>query len=174
MPNNTSKIILIGAIIILAFAVAYLSRSHELQTFPKPDTVSPASTTVSTSAEPLPCALSFENIKEGDSVEFPLEIRGTIDNSNASIDCRWVMFEGQAGIAQLYYDNAGLGWDPVGKPEIVRVENWMATSSPFSVTMNYSNQGRGMTSGTKFKIRFNEENPSGEDGQIYDLPVVLK
>lgn len=178
--NKTPKTTLILAVIIFVVAVWYMSQPHTLQRINPSQESNTATEQASgytqkeNQQDPTPCALSFENVKPGDTVTFPLEIQGTIDNSMAETGCRWVMFEGQAGTAQLYYDNAGLGWDPIGKPEIVKVENWMSVNSPFSVTINYANQGRGMPSGTKFKIRFSEENPSGEQSQSYDLPVTLK
>lgn len=178
--TQTPKTTLLLAIAIFTIAVWYMSQPHTLHKIDLSQNTDISAEQIfengdmTNQQDPTPCALSFKNINPGDTVTFPLEIRGTIDNSAVETGCRWIMFEGQAGTAQLYYDNAGLGWDPIGKPEIVKVENWMSVTSPFSVTINYTNQGRGMSSGTKFKIRFTEENPSGEESQSYDLPVILK
>lgn len=182
--KNTPKTTLILALIILGFAIYYLSQPHTLITTHlqgevlqdnMEEIVTPELTNKIVMNTQTHCALQVTSVKPYAEVTFPIEITGMIDNRNAQKGCRWITFEGQAGTAQLYYDNAGLSWDPIGKPETIDVGDWMSPTTPFKVVMSYTNQGRGMKSGTKFMIRFHEEDPSGNtQGQMYDLPVVLK
>lgn len=120
------------------------------------------------------CGLIIESPKAGDKITFPITVTGRIDNSRAP-HCGWTMFEGQAGLAQLYIDNAGLGWDPIGKLSIITVEDSMSQETRFTTTIDFNNKGVGFKSGTKFHIRLTEDDPSGEARvQIIDLPVELK
>ena len=181
--KNTPKTTLILAVVILGFAIYYLSQPHTLITTHLQKEIQPEEQSMITETQKekivmntqAHCALQVTSVKPYAAVTFPIEITGMIDNRNAQKGCRWITFEGQAGTAQLYYDNAGLSWDPIGKPETIDVGDWMSPATPFKVVMSYTNQGRGMKSGTKFMIRFHEEDPSGNtQGQMYDLPVVLK
>ncbi|MEN9604563.1 MAG: hypothetical protein RJB39_248 [Candidatus Parcubacteria bacterium] len=194
-PSPSSNIItLILCIAIIAVGVFYFIRRNDAITITNtltatstttiaPTEVIPATTTETVATSGLIivsdhtqiCGLQIESPKPNSKITFPLTVTGTIDNTKATEGCRWTMFEGQAGIAQLYVDNAGLGWDPVGQVFIVAAEDWMTTKTKFKTTIEFNNKGVGFKSGTKFRIRFTEEDPSGMNKtQVVDLPVELQ
>lgn len=192
--KNISQTIFVLIVIILIIILYQLSKSEiTISPLPTPTSTSTVATstatstpvgttTVATSTVVVSitpqlnnvCAFTVYYPKPNAAVTFPLEVRGVIDNSG-NPDCQWTTFAGQAGDAQLYYDNAGLSWDPIGPAATIKAEKFNEAVTPFSVTLNYTNKGVGMKSGTKFLIRFNEENPKGGQAvKMLDLPVVLK
>lgn len=144
-------------------------------------TTTQSSPTPTTSPTPIgssgKCGLIVTSIQPNTQVSFPLTIQGTIDNSNSqNLGCSWQMFEGQAGLAQLYYNYENSGWKPIGVSSHVQVSDWTATRTSFSTTLNFNNGGIGIPGGTPMKISFTEENASGIPGaaDIFDLSVVLR
>ena len=191
--KNISQTIFVLIVIILIIILYQLAKS-EITISPAPTptststvatstaTSTPVSTTTAATSTVVSitpqfnasCAFQVYYPKASLPVTFPLEVRGLIDNSG-SPDCQWATFAGQAGDAQLYYDNTGLSWDPIGPAVTIKAEKFNELVTPFSVTLNYTNKGVGMKSGTRFLIRFSEENPKGgRPVQIFDLPVILK
>lgn len=139
---------------------------------------SPAPTAAPSPYSPMSagkCGFSATAPISGAVVGFPLTVTGFVDNSNRqNLGCSWQMFEGQAGIAQLYYNYGNRGWNQVGAPVPVRVSDWTAVKTSFSVTLNFSNDGIGLPIGTPMKIVFTEENASGLPGaDTFELPVVF-
>jgi hypothetical protein len=95
-------------------------------------------------------------------VKFPLTVTGTVNNTNyQEVGCSWGMFEGTAGIAQLYYNNNNSGWKTIGASVQVRVADWTKTNTTFTATLDFNNSGIGLGPNTPMKIVFTEENPSG-------------
>lgn len=120
-------------------------------------------------------ALTVTSISQSARVAFPVSVKGVINNDNSKDGCSWQMFEGQAGTAQLYFNADDKGWNKVGASVPVNVENWMATSSPFSVTLTFNNSGIGLPSGTPMRIEFVEEDASGSgNSATIEFPIVLK
>jgi hypothetical protein len=121
------------------------------------------------------CGLTVNSHSPDSKVKFPLKIRGTIDNSSAKQSkCFWQMFEGQAGVAQTYFKDAGGEWKKLGESKPVMVDDWMSVSSIFNVSLNLNNEGIGLASGTQLKVVFTEENASGmPNPDTYELPLIL-
>ena len=123
----------------------------------------------------LACGLKVTSIEANSEVSFPLTVKGEVDNTKASnTGCSWSMFEGQAGIAQLYFKD-DLGWVVLGVSSPIKVDEWMSEKTNFTTTLNFNNDGIGLKKGTIMKILFQEENPSGS-GQVdsFELPLVLE
>lgn len=197
MQNETTQshaLTVIICLLIIVLGIFYFSRREDALTITESSTQTQVETETSTASTltegslpadaevgvvtattTAPCGLVIDSPAANDAVTFPITVRGHIDNSKAADGCRWIVFEAQAGSAQLYIDNAGLSWDPVGKPVTIEVPDWAPTNTKFTTVINYNNKGVGVKSGTKFKIRFQEEDPSGlKQVQIIDLPVELK
>lgn len=107
------------------------------------------------------CGFTVTSMKSGDSVAFPLTVSGLIDNSNKSAKCKWQMFEGQAGSAQLYYNYKNSGWMKISSPAPIVVDNWMSDKANFTAKFAFMNKGDSLPAGTPMKVVFTEENPSG-------------
>lgn len=124
------------------------------------------------------CGLIIDGPAINSVTTFPVTIHGAIDNNYAStLGCAWTMFEGQAGTAQVYYwDQGNNNWQAVNTPFVIPVSNWM-TLGPvaFAVTVNFNNNGLGLSSGNLMKVTFTEENPSGQGtADTLDWPLVLQ
>lgn len=120
------------------------------------------------------CGMTINSPAENATVAFPLQISGTVDNTTMStLGCSWIMFEGQAGTAHLYYfsNNA---WHPIGQDTIVPVLNWMTVGpTNFTMTMPFTNT-LNLPSGTPMKIIFTEEDPAGNGNpDTLTLPLIL-
>ena len=121
------------------------------------------------------CGLTVNTPLKGQNVTFPVTITGTIDNTNPeALGCSWVMFEGQAGVAELFYETKE-GWSLPVDQQPVTVANWMSTSTTFSTTLNFDNSREQLPAGYNFLIRITEENPSGiGEADMVEIPVVLE
>ena len=120
------------------------------------------------------CGFFVTSPSPNEKVSFPLTIKGAVDNSSRqSKGCSWQMFEGQAGVAQLYFKDTNK-WQKLGGSKPVPVENWMSTSTIFSVVLNFSNEGIGLPAGTLLKVVFTEENASGMPPvDTFELPLIF-
>lgn len=118
------------------------------------------------------CGLTIFSHSVNSRVNFPLMISGVVDNTNMNtLECSWLMFEGQAGSAQLYYKSPLDGWKPIGAQIPVPVQNWMSTKTTFMVT--FTNPIIDLVSGTELKVVFTEDNASGLPPiDTYELPLV--
>lgn len=104
------------------------------------------------------------------NVTFPLNVTGVINNTGTN---QWQMFEGQAGNAQLYF-YSGSAWQTIGASPAIIVDDWTAKKTNFHVTLNFNNDGVGLSGGTKMKIVFTAEDASGlGTANTFTLPVVL-
>ena len=122
------------------------------------------------------CGLTIDSPIANSSVSFPLTITGTIDNKNSNTTgCSWTMFEGQAGVAHLYDFNNGKTWHAVGLNIPVKVADWTAEATQFSVVIPFDNSNAGFIPGTPMKVVFTAENPSGSSSvNTLNLPLLLK
>jgi len=121
------------------------------------------------------CGLLVTSHSPNEKVDFPLTVKGIIDNTNRqSKGCSWQMFEGQGGIAQLYFKDTNGDWQKLGISKPVIVENWTSTSTLFSVALNNNNEGVGLPTGAQLKIIFTEENASGMPPvDTFELPLIF-
>ena len=124
-----------------------------------------------------PCSQTFkvESPVAGSAVSFPVTLVGSVDNSHLKAGCpSWIMFEGQAGTASLYYETKN-GWSLPTDTQPIKVADWTSTSTTFSVTLNFDNKTEEFPSGYNFKVVFTEENPSGQ-GVVdsVEVPLTLK
>jgi len=124
------------------------------------------------------CGLTVTSHSPKSKVGFPLVIKGVVDNSNSKANgCSWQMFEGQAGIAQIYFKSSDNEWKKLGESKSVIAENlptMNSMNSLFSVGLNFNNEGIGLPNGTELKVVFTEENASGMPPvDTYELPFVL-
>lgn len=176
--NNSQKTWSVLAIVIIFVVIGtagfymYYTKYMKPNWFPH-NSDQPAMVTDQTPASK--CGLTVESPLSNSAVSFPLTVTGKIDNSNANeAGCAWAMFEGQAGVAKLYYETKD-GWSLAEDTKPIMVENWMSTSTPFTVTLNFDNTKEEFPSGYNFKVVLEEENPSGEGTpDTLELPLTLK
>jgi hypothetical protein len=121
------------------------------------------------------CGFFVTSPSPNEKVNFPLTIKGAVDNSSRqSKGCSWQMFEGQAGVADLYFKDANNKWQQLNTSKPVPVENWMSTSTVFSVVLNFSNEGINLPAGTSLKVVFTEDNASGMPPvDTFELPLIF-
>jgi hypothetical protein len=119
------------------------------------------------------CGLTVETPVTNASVSFPVTITGTINNTEGAA-CAWTMFEGQAGVAELYYETKD-GWSLPVDTAPIEVADWMTTSTTFSATLEFDNTTEQFPAGYNFKIVLVEEDPSGMGkSDRLEIPVVLE
>lgn len=128
------------------------------------------------SKEKKECGFTVVSILPNSEVSFPLTIKGIVDRTNYKVlGCSWQTFEGIAGIAQLYFNFGNQGWKPLGNEVPIFVDDWTATTTQFTSTLNFNNEGIGLPFGTKLKIVFTEENPAVINPSLtFELPLLLK
>ncbi len=123
------------------------------------------------------CGFSVTTPLQNAGVSFPLSVTGVVDNTDAeNLGCSWIKFEGQAGTAQVCFNDAG-EWNMLGGPTpITLMGEWMTNAPvPFSFVIDFPTANIALTPGTAMKIVFSEENPSGMPPvDIFELPVVLQ
>ena len=121
------------------------------------------------------CGLVLISPSQNDIVNFPLTIKGEVDNTNSKTKgCSWQMFEGQAGGAQLYFNYNDLSWEKVGGPTPITVDNWTSEKTAFSFKLDYDHKNIDLVVGTKLKIIFTEESASGlPPVDTYEIPLIF-
>ncbi len=174
--NKYQKSAIILAVIIIILVIIRVSVSNPSDSGMASSTGSVATTTGSTgSSMASNCGFTVTSIKPNEQVTFPITVAGTIDNSNKSSTCKWQMFEGQGGFAQLLYNYKSEGWTKIGAPTPIKATNWMSDKTTFTVNFAFMNKGDSLPSGVPMKILFTEENPSGMGNvDIFELPIVIK
>lgn len=119
------------------------------------------------------CGFTINDVVEDDIVNFPVTIKGKIDNTNDNSSCFWNMSEGHAGSAQLYYET-GDEYKILGTPSPIVVEDAQAEATNFTTTLTFNNQGIGLPLGSDLKIVFTDEDPSGKgDVDSKEIMIVL-
>lgn len=124
------------------------------------------------------CGFKVTSHVPNQAVSFPIIVKGIIDNTEAeNKKCSWSMFEGQAGTAQLYYDVNPVTfnsekWVSIGQSVPINADKWMALQTNFSVSLG--NDQMALQNGTRMKIVFTEEDPSGM-GKVdsLELPLII-
>lgn len=102
------------------------------------------------------CALTFISpIVDQRNIQSPLKVEVIVDNSKDN--CRWGVFEAQAGLVSLVTDTN----ISVGKNILETTGNWM-TQDPVTYTSTITYSLNGYTG--PLKLKFIDENPKG-DGQ---------
>jgi hypothetical protein len=96
------------------------------------------------------CAIHFINPKHQEEVTSPVRLEVVVDNSQEN--CFWTVFEGQAGMIELYSQTGQL----LGKAPLYTQGEWM-TSSPvtYQSEIEYSGYMGPIT------VLLTDENPSG-------------
>lgn len=108
------------------------------------------------------CGLTITSPRAHARVTFPLEVNGTIDNSNSTDPhCQWTMFEGFGGSAQLSYNYQNQGWKDVGTSSPIKVTDWTSPVTDFTTTIDFNNGEVGLPHGIPMKITLIPDNPSG-------------
>ncbi len=107
-------------------------------------------------------------------VKFPLTISGTVDNSNyEELGCRWIISEGQAATAQLFFNYKNYGWSAAGVAVPVKFSGYSNGKATFSTTMSLKNDNDIVISvGTPMKIVFTDVNEmDGAYTNTFELPI---
>ncbi len=123
------------------------------------------------------CGFKITYPAPGASVSFPLTIKGTIDHTDAqkNMGCTWNEIQGRAGSAQLFYNFNNSGWKSQSIPvPIITSGTQVASTSAFSVSLNFLNQGVGLPSGSKMKITFLENEVGITNPKTFDFYVYFK
>lgn len=108
-------------------------------------------------------ALTLNSPQANQKISSPLRVTVTVDNRNK--DCRWTVFEAQAGTLQLLDEDKTV----IGKGVLTTSEDWM-TNEP--VTYNGEITFDKAPTGKKLELHVIEENPSGKpDSQILTFPL---
>ncbi len=125
---------------------------------------------ISTIPSPIPSpikaqctAVTLLSPQENQKVSSPLAITVTVDNRNK--DCRWTVFEAQAGTLRLLDESKTV----IGEGVLTTSGDWM-TNEPVMyngiITFEKSPVGK------KLELQIIEENPSGKpDSQILTFPL---
>ncbi len=101
------------------------------------------------------CALSVVSPLPNTTVSFPLEVKVIVDNTNAP-DCRWTVFEAQAGFISLSDVNGPIAL--VGSSALTTTDDWMTTSPvTYTTTLTPVSNPTGTVT-----ITFNEEDVKGD------------
>lgn len=107
------------------------------------------------------CGLSVTSHSTNGKVALakPITINGNINN--VSKECAWQMFEGQAGTVEAFafVNNQ---WKSISNQTPVPVQNWMTSSTTFTVEIRVDTENMNIVDGTPIKVVFTEENASGE------------
>jgi hypothetical protein len=101
--------------------------------------------------------IKIDNIKVGQTISFPLLVRGTVTGG------RWAGFEGQVGRVELVESGNILGVAP-----LKATSDFMKFPVSFEATLNFNSvEGKNVT------LVFHNENPSGlsEYEEIMVLPI---
>lgn len=149
-------------LIVIGIISAYVSLQPSFYLFSHP-TPSPVITT----APPSTCeALHVVTPKPNTTITSPLTVEVIVDNSQK--DCRWSVFEAQAGIIRLT-DEQG---NTLGQGILRTTEEWM-TESPVTYSGKISFTKPDNVSNIQLVIT--EENPSGEGApESIQIPLSLK
>lgn len=107
-------------------------------------------------------ALTINEPQQGQKATSPLTVSVTIDNTKDN--CRWSVFEGQAGTIELKNKQGEI----VGSAILTTSDDWM-TDEPtkYSGTITFTPD----ESETEYTLVVNEENPSGQSGKTVALPL---
>lgn len=153
------SLILIGILIIAGLFFYYQINKAKV------NTITPVDNSVSK------CGLKVTSLTPNEKVNFPLTISGVVDNSNAkNLGCSWQMFEGQAGVAKLYFYNNGV-WNIINSGVPIEVIDWMATTTNFSFVLD---ENVSVSSDSLMKVTFVEENPSGQGlADTLEIPIIF-
>lgn len=173
MKNSQKNILLIIVLmVIVGVMIAFGVFDPKKKTDPTTSIPTPTPTQNVTVVPNGTCGLTILSHSVNSRVNFPLTISGVVDNTNMNtLGCSWLMFEGQAGSARLYYKSPAEGWKPIGAQIPVPVQNWMSTKTTFMVT--FTNPIIDLVSGTELKVVFTEDNASGLPPiDIYELPLM--
>lgn len=95
-------------------------------------------------------------------VTSPFTVDVVVDNTDP--DCRWTVFEAQAGQLQLKNDQGAI----IGTGMLTTTEEWM-TEQPVNYSGTVTFDAAQAT--PEMKLVIVEEKPSGEDGQQVVLPL---
>jgi hypothetical protein len=170
--NNTNRTGLIGIIVLLLLIVIGAATYLYYNKAEAPVQPEEENTVASLASS---CGITVDSPTPGSAVSFPVTITGRVDNTNAeAAGCRWVMFEGQAGVATLSYETKD-GWSLPVDMKPIPVEDWMTTQTTFSVTLNFDNTTQQLPAGYNFRITLTEDDPSGMgQADVVEIPVVLQ
>lgn len=120
------------------------------------------------------CGITVDQPLAHTNVKFPLNINGIIDNTNyKALGCSWGMFEGTAGVVQLFYNYNNQGWKSIGRSEPIYVDDWTTNYTFFkAVIADSDNSLMEIPDNTPMKIVFTEENAAGFDSyDTFELPI---
>lgn len=107
-------------------------------------------------------SLTVLSPETGAQATSPLTIDVVVDNSNP--DCRWAVFEAQAGSIDLQDDQGNV----IGSGVLTTTDDWM-TDQPVNYSGTISFDPTQATS--EMKLIITEEKASGEEGQQVILPL---
>lgn len=179
------------AIVLLATSFYFYAKNQYFSTIgiePQNPPIIGTSTvdTDDTSRYAQKCGLIITFPAIGATTSFPLTLKGIIDNRNvAEPQCRWTVFEAQAGTARVFANINNSGWKEVGywnddpsgaiagPVPVMTIGDWM-TENPVGATASLMldpKVGR-ISAGTAMKIVINEEDPSGKGSSILEVPFV--
>lgn len=120
------------------------------------------------------CGFSVSSPAANSIVKFPLTISGTVDNSNyEELGCRWIISEGQAATAQLYYNYKNQGWSALDDVVPIKFTGFSNGKATFSTKMSLkSGMDIEIGAGTPMKIVFTDVNEmDGSVTNTFELPI---
>jgi len=123
------------------------------------------------------CGFKITSPASGAAVSFPLTVKGTISHTDAQMKtgCSWNEINQRAGTAQLFYYVNNSVWQSQGVAvPILTSGTLVASTSAFSVSLNFLNQGVGLRSGSKMKITFLENEVGITNPKTFDFYVYFK
>jgi hypothetical protein len=187
LQNSQIKILGIIVVLVIVFGI-YASKSKTTSTSeqniassttPTTNTTKTTSTNTSqpkTTSASLSGKCNFHIIypTAGSRVSFPLTIKGIIDYPNPQkTGCLWNEIARNAGTAQLFYNLNNYGWRSQGTAVNI-MTTAVGSTTDFSATLNFLNQGVGLPSGSLMKITFIENSFDNPNPDTFDFYVYLK
>lgn len=120
------------------------------------------------------CGFDISSPIANSKVKFPLTISGTVDNSNyEELGCRWIISEGQAATAQLFYNYKNQGWSAVDVAVPIKFTGFNNSKATFSTKISLkSGMDIEIGAGTPMKIVFTDVNEmDGSVTNTFELPI---
>jgi hypothetical protein len=149
--------LLIAILVILLVGGLYGIKRGKLANNPSLPSSLPTPTKISCTA------LTLNSPTSNQKVTSPLSVTVTVDNTNKN--CRWTVFEAQAGTIEVIDENKTI----IGQGVLTTEDDWM-TDQP--VTYKGSITFTKEPSGKVLHLQIREEDPSGKlDPQILTFPL---
>ena len=177
--NSKLNTVLLGLIVILlAIGVYYIAKDKNSSTYVNNSNAPAEIVDVSKDAQKEADQVVVENknvyshcnlklnILANQNISFPFSLTGKITIPSTT-GCAWTVFEGQVGSVDVLSNGISLGSYPLKIEQNFNYQNgvWNISSD--------INLEADMISGDHLTLRVNKDDPSGENPDAFEIPIVL-